>query len=556
MTRAAFRIVAILTLGVLVLTGCQAIPDSGPVSAGLSDLRQAERQVLYNPGGPVEGSTQEEIVSGFVQAASSSDDDYAIARQFLTPGYSSQWDPFAGVFIDEGSRPFRADGDNVGVLSLSARATVDVNGALAPVKPGPTTDVRFELEEVGGEWRIASAPTGIILDLPTFAAVWSSHQLFFVGADGNLVPDTRWFLSGPTLATEIMSELFAGPEEYMRDVIRTGFPSGTALVANSVPTTDGVARIDLTGAPIAADSEVIALINKQIAASLQSVPGITKYELYVDGSRVESGPVGRSDSRPIGTEPQPAYVIEDGEFGVATGNGADPLPGLGAAIVAQDPDAVALSRELNGAAVRTSEGTSWVTEDEVVGIDSRPNQVHPGIDLFGYVWTLSRESPELLLATLPGQDSVQLDLGWLDGDVPTAVRISPDGSRVAALVGDDQESEVRVAGIVRNAQGEPTGMTETATSQLWVTGEPLDLDWIDEMGFAALTQVGNAGKVTMSGPGLFETESGSVPGGTGLSGDGSRLMLRVLGEGQNLFAPQGVGWQRQDAHADVLAKFG
>lgn len=554
MRRARVIAVAILTLAGLGLTGCQAIPSSGPVSAGLSDLSQAERQVLYNPGGPVSGSTQEEIVSGFVQAASSSDDDYAVARQFLTPDYAAQWDPFAGVFIDEGTRPFRSDSDDIGILSLSAKATVNANGVLAPVEPGPTTDVRFEMEEIDGEWRIASAPTGIILDLSTFTAVWSSHQLYFTGVDGTLVPDTRWFLSGPTLATQVVSELLKGPAEHMAEATRSGFPSGTSLVANSVPVTDGLAEVDLSGEGIADAPEVLDLIDMQLAASLQSVPGLTRYELSVDGSVLTSGAVGRTDERPVGTEPQPAFVLTEGEFGVVDGNGVDPLAGLGPAIAQQDPSAITLNRDRTAAAVMTDEGVKWVTESDEVLIDRRRKQLQPSVDGFGYVWTYS--SGGELLATLPGAEQISIDTGPLDDIEPEALRISPDGSRIAALFDDGQESAVLVAGVIRGAQGEPAGITETASTELWVSGAPLDLDWIDEMRFVALTRVGEAGKVTISGPGLFESESGSVPGGTKLSGGGSRPMLRVLGEGGNLFAPQGVGWQRQESVGEVLAKIG
>src|SRR5690606_2051499 len=110
-------------LAVLAVTACQAIPASGPVREGLSDFNQAEQQVQFNPDGPAVGATQEEIVRGFVLAASSSADEYAVAREFLAPTYRDEWDPSLGVFVDEGSQDFHSEGDNIGLLSLSGIAT-------------------------------------------------------------------------------------------------------------------------------------------------------------------------------------------------------------------------------------------------------------------------------------------------------------------------------------------------------------------------------------------------------------------------------------------------
>jgi hypothetical protein len=47
-----------------------------------------------------------------------------------------------------------------------------------------------------------------------------------------------------------------------------------------------------------------------------------------------------------------------------------------------------------------------------------------------------------------------------------------------------------------------------------------------------------------------------VPGGWQVSGGGGRTQLRVLGEGEDLFAPQGSGWQRSENDISLLAKRG
>lgn len=235
-------------LAALGLLGCQAIPGSGPVSEGLASLDQAEQPVQFDSGGPAEGASQEDIVRGFVRAMTTSVDDYAVAREFLTPAYGPQWDPSAGVFVDEGNQPYHSAGDDIGELRLSGHATVDARGTLTPLPAGSEDAMRFEFEQVGEEWRISSAPNGIILDRTTFAAVWAPRQLYFLSGDDRLVPETRWFLNRASLiSTQIVGELLAGPADTEAQALRTAFPAGTVLTSSAVPVNNGIARIDQIG---------------------------------------------------------------------------------------------------------------------------------------------------------------------------------------------------------------------------------------------------------------------------------------------------------------------
>ncbi|WP_244301267.1 GerMN domain-containing protein [Leucobacter insecticola] len=257
----------------LLLAGCNAIPSSGPVELGLTDLKQVEQLVQFNPSGPLQGSSQEGIVRGFVQAATSSSDDYSVAREFLSVGYANQWDPYYGVLIDDGNRSYREEGKSAGVLSLAAAANVDGEGILVPAEPGPATDMRFEFEREGDEWRISSAPSGIILDRSDFLAIWSSHELNFIGPGGLLVPESRWYLSRTALATEIVSGLLEGPGQGLQESVRTGFPAGSALVGGTVTVVDGRAKIDVTGEVLEAGPEALEEVVQQLRASLNSVQG-------------------------------------------------------------------------------------------------------------------------------------------------------------------------------------------------------------------------------------------------------------------------------------------
>lgn len=553
---------ALAALATVALAACQAIPSTGPVREGLTDLYQAEQPVQFNPGGPAQDATQEEIVRGFVRAASSSSDDYAIAREYLAPTYAESWDPSHGVFIDEGNQSFRSLDDNIAVLGLSGVATVDELGALAPVQPGAATEARFELVRVGGQWRIASAPAGIILDRSTFTAVWSSLPLYFLTPDGRLSAETRWYLNRATLTTQVVSGLLAGPSAEMVGVLQSAFPSGTVLSSSSVPVVDGIARIDLSPALLVANAEAMESIKRQIAASLQSIPGVSSFELLVDGVVIERASVTSPEDDGVGLERFTTAVVADGVFGQLVGGEVQPFPALSSQVVGLDPLAVTVSRDHLSAAVLNTSGVTWVSDAEAVQLDVRAGLIAPTLDRFGYVWSYtpspqsSSTAPTEIVVTKPGESQQTLQMPSLAGRVPVAVRVAKNGMRLAVLVADGDQSAVVVVGIVREGDGRPIAFGETSSVQLWASGEPVDLDWVDDQRFAALTRVGAAGRVTLSGPGQFAVDAGTVSDAVHISGGGSRAMLRVLSDNGRLFAPQGVGWQRQEGTFELLAKTG
>jgi len=96
MTRRILGLAAAM-LAVGALAACNSVPNSGPVREGLSSLDQVERAYMFNPSRPSPGADQDAIVRGFVRAAASSDRDYEVAREFLTPVYADQWDPQAST---------------------------------------------------------------------------------------------------------------------------------------------------------------------------------------------------------------------------------------------------------------------------------------------------------------------------------------------------------------------------------------------------------------------------------------------------------------------------
>lgn len=544
---------ALAAVTALGLAGCNAIPGSGPVEAGLSDLRQAEQFVQFNPLGPVDGSSQEDIVRGFVLAASSNEGDYAVAREFLAPAYADQWDPSLGVLVDDGPRLYESDGETTGVLELSAIAKVDTQGELLPLAPGPNTDMRFEFEQIDGEWRIVSAPAGIILDRTTFTAVWSPHQVYFVSAAGLLVAESRWYLSRASLATEIVNGLLTGPSERMAEVLHSGFPSGTALATSAVTVVDGRARIDLTAEAIEAGPEAVSEMYAQIRESLKSVPAVIGFDVLVNGSvALQETNNGALQPRVPTIETSSPTVIQGGAFGrIEHGEFVEDAR-LGAAIMEDDPSSVTLSADGELAAVLGPGGVTRVTADSHTLVNSAPNLIAPDLDLYGYVWSASTAGE--LWVSGPTGDGLMLPATWLKGLGATVIQVSPDGSRVAAFSQSGEYGIVSVAGVVRDQNGAPVRTTEQADVRMWVEGEATDFDWIDTVRFTTLARDDGSSDVVVGGTGLLWNEQGVVAGGTQIASGGSRSQLRVLASDGELYVSQGSGWQRLTSAIELLAK--
>lgn len=543
---------AILLLALAVgLAGCESIPRTGGVESGLADLGNVEQQVQFNPLGPVAGSSQEDIVRGFLLAATSPEDGYAVAREFLAPEYANHWDPELGVLVDEGARPYTSEDPAAATMQVHAVASIDESGTLLPSLPGTGSELRFEFAEINGEWRITSAPAGIVLDRDTFMAIWSPHQLFFLGAENTLVPETRWYQSRSSLPTAITNGLLHGSG--LGDAVRSAFPAETALVNGVVPVVDGQARIDLSSDVLEVGPERLSEMSRQLRESLRTAPGVTGIEIYADGTPV---PLAGSEGDSAATSPESTnpVILAGGEFGFFSGGEISPIEGISEDILALNPSAVTLADNEKSAVVRSDIGVSLVTDEGSLLVDPRSSLVEPALDRFGYVWTYRSGAKRITVSNATGQ-TVTLDAPWLEDLTPVAVRVSPDGSRIAALApSGGSDSVVLVATVERNESGDPVSISEDAEPQMYASGAPVDFDWIGAVRFASLTRSGGTGNVTVGGPGLLPSTQGGVPDAVRIAVGGSRAQLRLLTGSNELYASQGSGWQKTLDGVSVLAK--
>jgi len=259
----------------LLLSGCASIPSTGPVQAGDPAPADAANDVDILVPGPAEGASQTDILEGFITAALSPRNNYQVAREFLTTEFADEWQADAGATID-----VLADRELVAVDDTTMR--VDATPAAALLENGQyeEPDVRtpiplpYRFEQVDGEWRISSAPTGILIDQIGFTQVFREYPLYFLDPTfAYFVPDVRWF-SGPESAqTSIVQAILAGPAEWLAPGVVSAFPEGVELDPAAVPVSGGVASVSLVGAAFE-DLSTVQRMEAQLDASLVGVRNI------------------------------------------------------------------------------------------------------------------------------------------------------------------------------------------------------------------------------------------------------------------------------------------
>ncbi|WP_052542561.1 hypothetical protein [Cryobacterium roopkundense] len=182
MTRAGRAVVTVLTAA-LVLSGCAGIPREGGVRAGQPDIIDESPAQVFLPSRPQKDASAQSILLGFVDAASSPESNYAIAREFLTSDFSSSWDPTAGVTVDDGAGRVATEIDAQNIeVTLTPTAEVSARGEFREVDPIPVT-LDYQFRQVDGQWRISAAPNGTVIDETTFNDVFSASSLTFSTPD-------------------------------------------------------------------------------------------------------------------------------------------------------------------------------------------------------------------------------------------------------------------------------------------------------------------------------------------------------------------------------------
>ncbi|MFV0405793.1 MAG: LpqB family beta-propeller domain-containing protein [Propioniciclava sp.] len=524
----------------LTLTGCGSVPTVGPVAEVSAEPGRINPGVEIAPAPPAQDATPAEVVEGFLHAMASWQPDYRVARSYLTATADSAWDPAAGVRI-------YAEGHSVSVTQAGARLAAPLVGTLDAAgtyrQSTAVLDHDFGLvEDAEGHWRIAQPPAGIIVSEYLFSSAFDQVTVYFSPpGESWLVPDTRYFPRGRAALGNAVMAVVTGEAGWLSPGVDL-----QPIVADVVSTevgADGVVTIELAseGARLAEEAQV-ALVTRLVwtvrqfdyARALRvswvnedpwDIPG---YGTVVPLSAyAEADPVEASTSRQLyGVVSGRVVRLLEGSGGVETLVSAEGIEGADYAAVR--PDALQAAAVTAGRAALVTAPTAPGTATTVAtAIAFR----RPQYSRQGELWVVDDRGQ--LTMVPPGGDPQTVQVSGLREGRITALRLAPEGVRVALVIEDPGgATRVGVAVIVRN-QDAPTlaGLHTLSASESAVSRRSvIDLGWRTPEHLLALVSDGTTDTV------IAMPQDGSVLTPIGPISEARLVELAV--------APNAIPWLR------------
>ncbi|MDO5024964.1 MAG: LpqB family beta-propeller domain-containing protein [Trueperella sp.] len=480
----AVKILSVIA-GVLLLAGCSSLlPVSGaPQAVPFPENKTSE--VTLNAQGPTKGASAEELITGFLRASAAGvSEDFAVARQFLTPEAAASWDPTAQVRLYPDNQSPALSRSNSGAvrISVAAMASLDKTGTLTTAAADSVISGEFSLvRNADGEWRIAVLDDGITVPAAVFQSQFEESVVYYLTVDRTaLVPTVRWFPrnSAPTLAAEA---LIAGPPAWLSDAVGTAVPVGTTLATPTVKVEDGVATVDLSAAAAQITQNNLDLLYAQFTKTLTGLRSVQGVRLSAVGAELR-----RPNRLDLPSYPYSSYallVLQNGVPARVTETQVEPLvaapavTGLGLTAIAsgytEEPRTiVGLGKDgLYRIAVGSAEVTQLIAGTALVA---------PSVDSYGWAWTGVSNSAGILNAVdIAGGAGVMVPANWLNGAQLQSLHVSREGTRMVVVYRKDDATSLGVAAIQRDETGRPLKLGEVVPLGQRLA-EITDLAWIAE----------------------------------------------------------------------------
>jgi lipoprotein LpqB-like beta-propeller protein/sporulation and spore germination protein len=484
--------------------GCAAIPSSGtpqstptPGLVGGGGGGQCCEPFLR---GPQPGWTPEQVVSGFLLASAFFDHHNAIAREYLTSAASKLWDPHSPVAIlaqtpKVAPLPDRLAGGPQGsktvVVTGQELATLNRNGQYIPLPQGPPAAEDFLLQDVKGRYLITGLPPApgkvsheLLLSDYLFQLSYAPRNLYYYGLrNGSLVPDPVFVpAKSSDVATALVSDLLHSPSGWLRTAVRTAFPQGARLRSvQALPGPAGgkTAIVDI-GLPKVVSQGVVRAMATQLVATLTSPsysPALFQtVELKVNG---HFWPLANHPEQAVGSYWQlvPHWHNNTAVYYLTPGGSARMLSRLAARGVAVPGQAgsggpplaqIAVSPDgKHLAGIAGPPGTVYSSELATGSrSSSRSSQDRLHVSLTGRsftgmswdssndLWVTGRRGRTAGLWVLPSGEGAPLRVRLPARTGPvSAVRVAPDGVRVAMIAGRGRGAHLLLGAVVRQGTG-------------------------------------------------------------------------------------------------------
>ena len=547
-------LVAALAVSVVVaLAGCVGIPTSGGVNDGAIIDGQTAPEFVVLPNDPIPGSTQQQILADFMQAVTSPQNGYQVAKKFLTVDLAATWNPDASAIIRTTTATAETTSADTMTYSFSSKATVDPLGQFQEARDASAQVLTFGFAQEDGEWRISQAADGIVLSQSGFDTAFRKQALYFFDPSyAYLVPDVRWFPARQTSSRRVVEALLAGPAPWLQQAVTTAFPDATT-VGGVTAEPDGVV-VDLSTEALSSDAGARDRMRQQLVATLDK-PNVS---LTVRGLELAT-PDATGDRAVIPTV-DPAVLVGAGgtAFGFDGGSGITAIKGLSDQVVAAGAVTADLSSDKQSVAFSNAAGAVYVAlagDSDATLIDGQPGHAAPAIDPFRFVWSAFAADASTLTTWKVDGSPPHAIPGLPADNAIVSMDVSRDGARLLLLLATPVGPRLIVAGIIRQ-DNVPVALGQTFVDLPIGPEAPLDATWVDDRTVAAVAADADGHSIVtafeIGGPSV---SLGRVDGATTIAGGASGTDgLRVLTADGEIWRPRGSeGWVSTGIQASFLA---
>ncbi|MEW2070688.1 LpqB family beta-propeller domain-containing protein [Streptomyces sp. NPDC007346] len=496
---------ALLGCSVIVLVGCGSMPVTGDVKA-VDASQPGDSQVQVYAVEPREGAAPSEIVDGFLESMTSDDPGFRTTRKYLSEEAAKTWQPGEGTTVlaqaPNRSGPLlhdeeRRDTETSYTLTGEKVAAVDAQSSYQPLAPTDYSQMLHLVREKGAdgkaEWRIDIVPDGLVLGQSDFKRLYRSVNKYYFATGGTngqptLVADPVYVRTGTdpvtrmSTATQTVRTLLEGPTNWLRPVVDSRFPAGTALRKDNVvalaPDDQNVLKVRLNDKADKAGREACRMMAAQVFFTLRDLTSARVEQVELEGGRgrlcaLDADEAAKFSSDNGSDGPDSQYFIDaKGRVqriaGATGGNGTpEAVQGpLGAGTVVMG--AVGVARDEQRAAAVSATGqhlyvASLVAEGELAapvvtsaGKKAADRLSSPSWDGRGDLWVADRdpERPRLLRLVEGEGEPQEVRVPGLGGGRIEELRLSADGVRIALLVTENGHTTLKIGRVERRGTDE------------------------------------------------------------------------------------------------------
>ncbi|WP_434093422.1 LpqB family beta-propeller domain-containing protein [Streptomyces griseorubiginosus] len=591
------RAVAYAACGVVLLAGCASMPDSGDLR-GVDSTPRQDTPVRVFAMPPQEDAEPTDIVQGFLEALTSDDPNYETARKYLTPAAQKKWEPgLSTTVLDDGPgadivRPAdreQADGTWFTLIGTKV-AVVDAQQSYAPTSGQYRETVHLVQDKKTKQWRIDTPPQGVVMGKSDFQRNYVAVNKYYFASEAKApavpqtvaVADPVYVRERVDPVTQVVRSLLNGPTRWLDPVVRTSFPTGTALqkgTSSLTPDDRGALTVPLNDKAGHVSSDRCRAMAAQLLFTLQNLaPAVETVELQADRRPLCSadGDDANGVAQRGSVEKPASLYFVNGEHRLVRmpavpdsgDTKAEPVPVPGA-LGDGDKDlrSVAVSRDEHMAAGVSLDGRSLYVGSLVsggslgdpvlvsTGKAAEDRLTTPSWDIEGDLWVADRNpaDPRLLLFKEGAGKPLKVETPGLDGRIKD-LRVAADGVRIALVVQKGGKQSLYVGRIER--EGKIGDALSVSVRELRSTTP--DLEEVTTMSWAGDSRLVVVGREQ---GGVQQTRyvqvDGSTPEGpppaalTGVkevaASEDDDVPLAAYSEDGIVRLPSGAQWQKVDA---------